>query len=169
MINTVQMKKLEVRKDTEESYLSYIFLRKIGKQHKKLKVDLQNGFTIVDDQYPKNRQGTAMLLDKYTKSSVRQQTTSVGTQFAQRGGASNKQLPPYDKNIYWGDIQCFIYLQKGHPASHCTKTVTNTKSEKKSDENKSKSHKSSKSTKAIKAASITKLRNYHIQIDRTRT
>ena len=40
-----------------------------------------------------------MLLDKYTKSSVIQHTTSEGKSFAQRGGASNKQLPPYDKNI----------------------------------------------------------------------
>ena len=40
-----------------------------------------------------------MLLDKYTKSSVSQQTNSEETLFAQRGGASNKQLPPHDKNI----------------------------------------------------------------------
>ena len=40
-----------------------------------------------------------MLLDKYTKYNVRQYTTPEGTSFTQRGGASNKQLPPYDKNI----------------------------------------------------------------------
>ena len=34
--------KLEVIKDTEKSYLSYIFLRQSGNQHNKLKVDLQN-------------------------------------------------------------------------------------------------------------------------------
>ena len=44
-----------------------------------------------------NRQVTLMFLDKYTKSSVIQQTTSSGTAFAQRGEASNKMLPPYDK------------------------------------------------------------------------
>ena len=40
-----------------------------------------------------------MLLDKYTKSSVRHQTTSEGISFDQKGGARNKPLPPYDKNI----------------------------------------------------------------------
>ena len=43
-------------------YLSYIFLRKSGKQYNKLKVDLQNNFTIYDDWYPNNRQGTLMIL-----------------------------------------------------------------------------------------------------------
>ena len=46
-----------------------------------------------------NRQGALTLLDKYTKSSVIQHTTSKGTSFSQRGGAINKQLPTYDKNI----------------------------------------------------------------------
>ena len=41
-----------------------------------------------------------MLLDKYAKSSVIQQTNSEGTSFNQRGGTSNKKLPPYDKK-YW--------------------------------------------------------------------
>ena len=43
-------KKIEASKDTKEGYLSYIFLRKGGKQHKKLRVDLQNDFTTGDDQ-----------------------------------------------------------------------------------------------------------------------
>ena len=62
--------------DNKESYLSYIFLQKSGKQHNKLKVDLQNNFTKYYDWYPKNRKVTLMLLEKYTKSSVIQQTTS---------------------------------------------------------------------------------------------
>ena len=41
-----------------------------------------------------------MLLDKYTNYSVIQQTTLEGTTFYQRGGASNKHIPPYDKR-YW--------------------------------------------------------------------
>ena len=40
-----------------------------------------------------------MIVDKFTKSSVIQQTTSEGTPFYQRGGAVNKQLPTYDENI----------------------------------------------------------------------
>ena len=65
----------------------------------KLKVELQNDFTAGYDCYPNNRQGTLMLLDKYTKSSVRKHTTSEGIPFSKRGGDSNKQLTPYDKNI----------------------------------------------------------------------
>jgi hypothetical protein len=34
-----------VRKDAEERYISYAFLRQSGPQHGKLKVDLQNDFT----------------------------------------------------------------------------------------------------------------------------
>jgi hypothetical protein len=44
----------EVRETAEERYLSYVFLSQSGKQHNKLKVDLQNGFTTGDDRYPKN-------------------------------------------------------------------------------------------------------------------
>ena len=40
-----------------------------------------------------------MILEKYTRSSVIQHTNSEGTSFSQWGGASNKQLPPYDKII----------------------------------------------------------------------
>ena len=60
---------------------------------------MQNDFTIGDDRYPKNRQVTLILLDKYTKSSMIQQTTSKGTSFAQTGGARNEQFTQYDKNI----------------------------------------------------------------------
>ena len=68
--------KLEVIKDTQERYILYIFLRKSGKQHNKFKVDLQNDFTIGDDRYPNNRQGNLILLEKWTKFSLIQQTTS---------------------------------------------------------------------------------------------
>jgi hypothetical protein len=51
----------------EERYVSYAFLRKSGTQHGNLKVDLQNDFTTGDNLYPKNRQQTLHLLDKYSK------------------------------------------------------------------------------------------------------
>ena len=66
------------------------FLQKSGKQHNKLKVDLQKNFTKYYDWYPKNIKVTLMILDKYTKSSVIQQTTSQLTLYAQRGGYINK-------------------------------------------------------------------------------
>ena len=98
------------------------FLRKSGKQHNKLRVDLQNNFITGDNIYPKNRQVNIVPLEKYTKYSLIQQTTSEGTTFSQTGGSSNKQLPPYYEK-YWGNIQCFRCLHKGHPASHCTKQL----------------------------------------------
>jgi hypothetical protein len=39
----------DVRNRAEERYLSYVFLRQSGKQHNKLKTDLQNDFTTGDD------------------------------------------------------------------------------------------------------------------------
>ena len=44
----------DVRAKAEERYLSYVFLRQSGKQHNKLKVDLQNDFTTGDDRHPKS-------------------------------------------------------------------------------------------------------------------
>jgi hypothetical protein len=78
------------REKAEERYLSYVFLRQSGKQHHKLKVDLQNDFTTRDDQYPKNWQQTLHLLDKYSKSTVVQTNPSEGTAFAQKGRSPQK-------------------------------------------------------------------------------
>jgi hypothetical protein len=35
----------DIREKAEARYLSYVFLRQSGKQHSKLKTDLQNDFT----------------------------------------------------------------------------------------------------------------------------
>jgi hypothetical protein len=75
-----------VRDDSEERYVSYDFLRQDGTQHGNLKVDLQNDFTTVDNHYPKNRQQTLHLLDKYSKIVVARMTRSEGNSFAQRSG-----------------------------------------------------------------------------------
>jgi hypothetical protein len=55
-------------------------------QHGNLKVDLQNDFTTGENNYPKNRQQTLHLLDKYSKTVVAKVTHSEGTSFAQKGG-----------------------------------------------------------------------------------
>ena len=47
---------LVTREDAEERYISYAFLRQSSTQQGNLKVDLQNEFTIGDNQYRKNRQ-----------------------------------------------------------------------------------------------------------------
>ena len=71
----VQIK--NVSKKGQQAKLPLIYFpQNSGKQHNKLKVDLQNNFTKYHDLYPKNIKVTLMLLDKYTKSSVIHQTTS---------------------------------------------------------------------------------------------
>jgi hypothetical protein len=74
-----------VRIDAEERYISYAFLRQSGAQHAKLKTDLQNDFTIGDNRYPKNRQQTLHLLDKYSKTAVSKKDPNEGSSFAQKG------------------------------------------------------------------------------------
>ena len=96
---------------------------------------------------------------------MRQQAASEGTAFAQRGGDRN---PMYDKK-YWVNMQCFRCLQKVRPSSHCTKTITNTKSDKKIDDEESKSSKPISTTNTSKADSITKLRNSQIKMEKSFT
>jgi hypothetical protein len=98
-------------------------------QHGNLKVDLQNDFTIGDNRYPKNRQQTLHLLDKYSKTMVAKVTHSEGTSFAQKGGrgggkrsisgnGKGRDYSTYDKK-YWNDKECYKCHNKGHPATHC--------------------------------------------------
>jgi hypothetical protein len=77
--------------DAEERFISYAFLRQSGTQHGNLKVDLQNNFTIGENRYPKNRQQTLHLLDKYSKTVVMpKMTPSEGVwSFVQKGGRGN--------------------------------------------------------------------------------
>jgi hypothetical protein len=146
----------EIRAKAEERYLSYVFLRQSGKQHNKLKVDLQNDFTTGDDRYPKNRQSTLHLLDKYSKSTIVTTTpTSEGAAFGQRGeGNANKTLSDKDKQ-YWKDKKCFHCGKTGHPSTHCRhKSTSGGSGSKKDDDDKSRSSKSSKKT----AGSISQLK-----------
>jgi hypothetical protein len=143
-----------VREDAEERYISYAFLRQSGLQHGNLKVDLQNDFTTGDNRYPKNRQQTLHLLDKYTKTVVTKTTPSEGTSFAQKGdrGSGNKgnsgkgrgdgKKKPFDKE-YWKDKECYLCGVKGHPASHCPEDVD--------DDNKSQAKSVKKLTKDVKS------------------
>jgi hypothetical protein len=119
-----------VRDDAEERYVSYAFLRQSGIQHGYLKVDLQNDFTTGDNRYPKNRQQTLHLLDKYSKTVVPKVTQSEGTSFAQKGGRGGgrsyngngkfHESSTYDKK-YWKDKECYKCHKMVHPATHCGK------------------------------------------------
>ena len=46
------------KKDAEERYVSYAFLKQSGRQHGNLWEDLQNSFTTGENRYPKTRQET---------------------------------------------------------------------------------------------------------------
>jgi hypothetical protein len=118
------VEQMATREKAEERYLSYVFLCQSGKQHRKLRVDLQNDFTTGDDRYPKNRQHTLHLLDKYSKSTVVQTNPSEGTAFGQKGGSPKRQDDTYDKK-YWKDKECFNCHKKGHPSTHCRASKAN--------------------------------------------
>jgi hypothetical protein len=91
---------------------------------------LQIDFSTGDNHYPKNRQHTLHLLDKYRKTVVAKVTHSEGTSFAQNGrrGGGNRSSSgnvshdssTYDKN-YWKEKECYKCHKKGHPATHCPK------------------------------------------------
>jgi hypothetical protein len=127
-----------VQDDTEERYVSYAFLRQSGNQHGNLKVDLQNNLTTGDNPYPKNRQKTLHLLDKYSKTDVAKVTQYEGTSFAQRSGrgggrggrsGNGKSHDNFDKE-YWKDKTCYKCEKKGHPAKKCPKKSNNDNEEK---------------------------------------
>jgi hypothetical protein len=130
-----------VRDDAEEWYVSYAFLRESGIQHGNIKVDLQNDFTTGDNRYPKNRQQTLNLLDKFSKTVVPKVIQSEGASFAQKGGrgggrscngnGKGHDSVTYDKK-YWKDKECYKCHTMGHPATHCSK-----KSNSNDDENRS--------------------------------
>ena len=124
--NCTDAEKEKVQEDSEERYLSYVFMRQSGSQHAKLKVDLQNDFTVGEDRYPKNRQQTLHLLDKYSKTAVvPKQTLTEGASFAQgsgngggRGGGGDGTKKPFDKE-WWKNKECYNCGNKGHPANAC--------------------------------------------------
>jgi hypothetical protein len=128
--NLTRTQKEVVRADASERYLSYVMLRQSGKSHQMLRNDLQNDFTTGDNRYPKTRQQTLHLLDKYSKPTQQTGVQSEGTAFAQRtgkgtgrtnkkGGKGNAdQEGDYDKE-YWKDKKCYNCQKNGHPASHC--------------------------------------------------
>ena len=120
-----EAEQLVVREDAKERYLSYDFLRQSGTQHGNLKLDLQNDFTTGDNQYPKNRQKTLHLLDKYIKTVLQRTTQSEETAFLKGGrghrdgrGRDNRGIrgnKAFEKE-YWKDKECFNCNKKGHPS-----------------------------------------------------
>jgi hypothetical protein len=127
-----------VRDDDDERYVTYTLLRQIGNQHGNFKVDFQNDFTTGDNRYPKNRQQTLHLLDKYSKTAVVKVNQSEGTSFAQRRGrgggrgrrsGNGKIHDNFDKE-YWKDKTCYKREKKGHPENKCPEKSNNDDGEK---------------------------------------
>jgi hypothetical protein len=93
-------------------------------------MDLQNDYTTGDNRYPKNRQQTLHLLDRYSKTVVPEAAQSEGASFAQKGGrqaqrkfskgnpSASAKVQAFDKE-YWKDKTCFKCNTTGHPATHC--------------------------------------------------
>jgi hypothetical protein len=142
----------DVRENAKEQYHSYVFLRQSGKQHAELKTDLQNDSTTGDDRYPKNRQSTLHLLDKYSKSAPAIHTPSEGTAFTQKGGREGNRDKETFNAKYWKDKDCYNCNKQGHPSSHCPEKKKKAKPfvVKQNDDDTSRSSKSFK-------ASITKM------------
>jgi hypothetical protein len=115
----------DIHNDTEEWFLAYVFLKQSGKQHANLKMDLQNDFMTGNNRYPRNRQQTLHLLNKYSKSAVSNMTPSEGASFTQRGkqgqqGGNQNAVDSYDKK-FCKNKECFKCHKKGHPALHFPK------------------------------------------------
>lgn len=92
-------------------------------------MDLQNDFMTGDNHYPKTRQVTLHLLDKYTKPAIQKQKEFEGSSFTMKGNiskVSNKnkskvkgnEKKDYDKE-YWADKECYRCHKKGHPSYAC--------------------------------------------------
>jgi len=146
----------KIQEVTEERYLAFLLIRSSGKQHSKLRMDLQNDFTTGDDHYPKNRQAALHLLDKYSKTVVVKPAPNEGNSFAQGGGKGKEgkhggKKEPYDKEFF-KDKECRYCKKLGHPADHCFR--------KKRDEAAAKGDKTKDDkSKPSKAESITQLQN----------
>ena len=123
-----EVEQLVVREDAGERYLSYDFLRQRGTQHENLKLDLQNDFTTGYNQYPKNRQQTMHLFNKYIKTVVKRTTQSKGTEFVKsgrdhrggrgRGNRGERGNKPFDKEN-WKYKECFNFNKKVHSSTSC--------------------------------------------------
>ena len=97
--------------DAKERYTSYVFLRQSSGQHATLKQDLQNGFITGENRYPKTRQETLHLLDKYSKNAVARPGGSEGSLFAQQQQRSEAE--------YLKKAVCYRCSKKGHLANKC--------------------------------------------------
>ena len=70
-----EAQKTEFEKDSEERYLPFIMLRNSGKEHDRLRDDLNKDYAKDNEQYPNTRQQCAYLLQKYSKNRVAARVT----------------------------------------------------------------------------------------------
>jgi hypothetical protein len=91
-------------------------------------VDLRNNFTTGSNRYPKTRQQTLHLLDKFSKTVVvPKMTSSEGLSVAQKGGRGGRGGKGQGTITFnkedWKDKTCFNCVEKGHPSSSCMKAA----------------------------------------------
>ena len=118
-----------VQEDTEKRYLLYVFLKHNSTQHGTLKKDLVNNYYKDNNHYPKTRQETLYLFNKYNKPTVTRTVISEKSSFVQtseqnRGGNNNSSggnNQDYD-NKYWKNKTCYNCNKKEYPVYACSKT-----------------------------------------------
>ena len=96
-------KKIEIKTDAEEKYLTYIFLKQSANTSEKLRTNLSDDYTTGENKYPTSCQATLHYLEKHRNSVVREPIAQEGSLFAQSKGNGNSDTF-YKK--YWKDKEC---------------------------------------------------------------
>ena len=79
-----------------------------------MKTNLSDNYTTGENKYPATLQETFHYLEKHSKNSVRAQTATEGSSFAQKGGASKHWGPPkdWDDKEWWKENHVLTVAKK---------------------------------------------------------
>ena len=124
----------DIKEDSKERYLSYVLIRQSVKQHNKLKIDLQNNFTIGDDRMTKKSHTTLHLMDRYNKNTVVIQPTSEVVLFYQKGDSNKKKYERYEKEV-WKYKKYHNCGKTAQQVSHCRSNSKQTPDKNQDEEN----------------------------------
>ena len=139
------------KQDSEERFLSYVFLTNSNAGNDTLKRELKNDFIMGMDQYPEDCSTALMFLDRYAKSAP-PPSTSERTSFAQKGPGGKKggdtkkddkdsdkkkDSKTDEKKDGYKEMECFRCSKKGHPARFCPNAMSDSSSTGRAKSNKS--------------------------------